>query len=254
MARDLELCVLCVRDTVTTASRWSWLACDACRTVSRDVGEAYGVRSILPLGRHSLMNGIGVRLADGELQVRRQTNAFLATVQRWDSLNAWQRAEFAWMAAPLRGRGPTVSLVEWQRRWPPSLGASVDVFERYAGSPVPDELTDLCQAREDFRSSAYLTARRQVAAAAPRCRSATSVLAWCRSTPAPLPPVERSHGQWIDRLVISELARLNRASERPLPCRARRRRRRTLTAAARRWLRRAPPVAPGRSCHRGQRI
>ena len=154
MARDLELCVLCVRDTVTTASRWSWLACNTCRTVSRAMGEANGVRSILPLGRHSLMNGIGVRLADGDLQVRRQTNAFLATVQRWDSLNAWQRTEFAWLAAPLCGAGPTVSLVEWQRRWPPSLGASVDAFERYAGSPVPDELTDLRQARDDFRTSA----------------------------------------------------------------------------------------------------
>ena len=74
-------------------------------------------------------------------------------IRRWDALDDWRKAEFGRLGGPLRAEGPTVPLVEWQRRGPPSLGASVDAFDRYGVVPVPEALTDLRQAQDAFLSS-----------------------------------------------------------------------------------------------------
>ncbi|MEW2384048.1 hypothetical protein AB0873_18435 [Micromonospora sp. NPDC047707] len=152
IASDLDLCVLCVRDIVTTRTRWSWLGCGTCRRVSQVVGEWYGHRAALPLGRHSIMNGDIVELpATTATEV---AGSLIAATQRWNALREWQQGEFDRLAEPLRAAGPSVPLVEWQRRWPPSLGASVDAFDRYGVVPVPADLSTLRQAQVRFRSSA----------------------------------------------------------------------------------------------------
>ncbi|MGV9763576.1 hypothetical protein [Micromonospora tulbaghiae] len=150
IAGDLDLCVLCVRDTVTTRTRWSWLGCETCRHVSQVVGERYGHRSALPLGRHSIMNGGAIQPAAPTTEV---VGALMAATRQWNALREWREAVFNRLAEPLRAAGPTVPLAEWQRRWPPSLGASVDAFDRYGVVPVPADLGSLRQAQIRFRSS-----------------------------------------------------------------------------------------------------
>ncbi|MEU2615300.1 hypothetical protein ABZ570_27530 [Micromonospora sp. NPDC007271] len=152
ISSDLDLCVLCVRDTVTTRTRWSWLGCETCRHVSQVVGERYGHRSALPLGRHSIMNGDVVQ--PPAATATEVTGSLIAATRRWNALREWRQAEFDRLAEPLRATGPTVPLIEWQRRWPPSLGASVDAFDRYGAVPVPTDLSSLRQAQARFRSSA----------------------------------------------------------------------------------------------------
>ncbi|HEX5543203.1 MAG TPA: hypothetical protein VFX60_16870 [Micromonospora sp.] len=155
MARDLEMCVLCVRGTVTTWSKWSWMGCDLCRHVSEVVGAWHGGRYALPLGRHSIMNGGLIRpVAETESEVREIADALLAFIGQWDSLRAWQKAEFERLAAPQRVDLPTMPLPQWQRQHPPSLGASVNAFDRYGVVPVPSDLATLRQAQETFRSAA----------------------------------------------------------------------------------------------------
>lgn len=153
IAGDLDLCVLCVRDTVTTRTRWSWLGCDTCRHVSQVVGERYGHRAALPLGRHSLMNGDVVQ-PSATATASGVAGSLMAATRRWNALRDWQRVEFGRLAEPLRVAGPSVPLTVWQRRYPPSLGASVDAFDRYGVVPVPADLTSLRQAQTRFRSSA----------------------------------------------------------------------------------------------------
>jgi hypothetical protein len=154
MRSDLDLCALCVRGTVTTWSRWSWLACDTCREVSRQVGEWYGRRGALPLGRHSVMNGDVLQPAGvSDADVRAVAGSLTASARRATSLWEWRLAEFDRLAGPLRTTGPMLSLTEWQRRRSPSLGASVDAFDRYGVVPVPAELSDLGAAQRAFLSS-----------------------------------------------------------------------------------------------------
>ena len=58
----LKLCSLCARNTVDAGTRWSWLACGMCREVNLAIRDIVGAdRGVLPLGRHSLMNGLGLR-------------------------------------------------------------------------------------------------------------------------------------------------------------------------------------------------
>ncbi|WP_433357889.1 hypothetical protein ACQPYV_12600 [Micromonospora saelicesensis] len=149
---DLALCLLCVRDTVTTRTRWSWLACESCRHVSQVVGERYGHRAALPLGRHSIMNGDVVQPQTATTIV--VAASLVASVRRGSELREWQQVEFDRLAAPLRPVGPSVPLVEWQRRWTPSLGASVDAFDRYGVMPVPHDLSSLRQAQTEFLATA----------------------------------------------------------------------------------------------------
>ncbi|MGS2617749.1 hypothetical protein ACVCAH_24980 [Micromonospora sp. LZ34] len=137
---------------MTTRTRSSWLGCETCRHVSQVVGERYGHRSALPLGRHSIMNGDVVQPPGAT--VTEVAGSLMAATRRWNALREWQAVEFERLAGPLRAAGPTVRLVEWQRRWPPSLGASVDAFDRYGAVPVPDDLSSLRQAQTRFRSSA----------------------------------------------------------------------------------------------------
>lgn len=153
IASDLDLCVLCVRDTVTTRTRWSWLGCETCRHVSQVVGERYGHRSALPLGRHSIMNGDVIQ--PPVAAATEVAGSLLAATRRWNALREWQQAEFDRLAEPLHAAGPSVQLAEWQRRWPPSLGASVDAFDRYGVVPVPADLSNLRQAQTRFLSSAH---------------------------------------------------------------------------------------------------
>lgn len=151
ISSDIDLCVLCVRNTVTTRTRWSWLGCETCRHVSQVVGERYGHRNALPLGRHSIMNGDAVQLAAPTTEV---ASWLMAATRHWNALREWREAKFNRLAEPLSATGPTVPLVEWQRWWPPSLGASVDAFDRYGVVPVPADLTSLRQAQTRGRSSA----------------------------------------------------------------------------------------------------
>ena len=60
IAALVDLCHLCARNTMKSGTRWSWYACDICLKVNRIVGEVFGSRraGALPLGRHSIMNGV----------------------------------------------------------------------------------------------------------------------------------------------------------------------------------------------------
>ncbi|MEW2144197.1 hypothetical protein AB0869_15435 [Micromonospora vinacea] len=149
---DLDLCALCVRATVTTRTRWSWLACETCRHVSQVVGERYGHRAALPLGRHSIMNGDVVQPQTATTTV--VAASLVASARRGNELREWQQVEFDRLAEPLRVMASSVPLVEWQRRWPPSLGASVDAFDRYGVMPVPHDLSSLRQAQNEFLATA----------------------------------------------------------------------------------------------------
>ena len=60
VSREYDLCVICFRATAGGRSRWAWLACEDCRAVNTALEAAWGFRPFA-LGRHSLMNGIGVR-------------------------------------------------------------------------------------------------------------------------------------------------------------------------------------------------
>lgn len=61
----LDLCRACGLVALQSGSRWSVWFCGSCATKARSLNERVG-RCVVPIGRHSLMNGITVRSAAPE--------------------------------------------------------------------------------------------------------------------------------------------------------------------------------------------
>ena len=121
VSREHDLCIVCFRGTAGGTSRWSWRACEHCRVVNDAYGRPFA------LGRHSLMNGIGVR--DGNQREMQRLVDFAGGDWR---LRGWRDHEYPLMAARF-DPDADVPLREWQQAWPPSAEASQAVFARLIG-------------------------------------------------------------------------------------------------------------------------
>ena len=135
ISRLYDLCRICLRATAGGTSRFSWIACADCRDINSAVHNAWGFRPFA-LGRHSLMNGIGVQ-GGAPRRLQEQQLARLTEFARGDSrLREWRQAEYRRLAAhfdPLAD----VKLRIWQEVHPPSLEASRDAFARLIGPGFP---------------------------------------------------------------------------------------------------------------------
>jgi hypothetical protein len=88
------------------------------------------------LGRHSLMNGIGIRGGASpevqEAQLQRLTEFITGN----GGLGDWREREYPRMASAF-DPDDDVPLHDWQQQWPPSRAASIEVFERLLGVTLP---------------------------------------------------------------------------------------------------------------------
>jgi hypothetical protein len=134
VSSEKDLCIICFTATAGGTSRWSWLACANCRRVNASIARAeskYGDRPFA-LGRHSLMNGIGVR-GGAPPKVQEEQIARLAAFAKGDDrLREWRRREY-WRLASRFDPLADIPLRVWQAEWPPSLETSVDAFGRMLG-------------------------------------------------------------------------------------------------------------------------
>ena len=157
IAALVDLCHLCARNTMKSGTRWSWYACDICLKVNRIVGEVFGSRraGALPLGRHSIMNG--VTLSGGntdDTAVAGFVDLLRGLTKVWKRIFEWAPQEAGRLAASAgwdSGEG-AVPLVEWLERFPASRGASVDAFCRFVEYDLPEHptLRHLNKARAEF--------------------------------------------------------------------------------------------------------
>jgi len=151
----VEVCRLCVRGTMKSGSRWSWFACETCRSVNDAVGKSVGgERGALPLGRHSIMNGL-VPSPNG-IETDEMVGFVMALREMfsiWFDLADWKTAEGGRLgsAAGFAERD-AVSWAEWVGFNPPSVGATVDAFCRFVGYDLPENpaLDRLVDARRAF--------------------------------------------------------------------------------------------------------
>jgi hypothetical protein len=135
VSRARDLCIICFRGTAGGPSKWSWLACDHCRKVNTAIEQRSGERPF-NLGRHSLMNGIGLRGA-APAEVLDQQIAELVAFARGDGrLQTWRESEYQRLAAAFDPLAD-VPLRVWQQQWVPSLDASWDAFSGLLGVSLP---------------------------------------------------------------------------------------------------------------------
>lgn len=124
VSREFDLCIVCFRATAGGSTRWSWLACDNCRDINKSL-KATGVQP-LPLGRHSIMNGIAIGRGS---DVQRQSERLSAFSRGHAGLRAWRGHEYPRLAS-IFDADADIPLKEWQAQWRPGPAASRDAFER----------------------------------------------------------------------------------------------------------------------------
>jgi len=135
VSREYDLCIICFRATAGGRSRWAWLACEDCRAVNTALEAAWGFRPFA-LGRHSLMNGIGVRGGSPPEVQEAQIARLVEFAKGDDRLREWKRQEY-WQLASRFHPLADIPLRVWQQEWPPGPSASADAFSRLTGLEIP---------------------------------------------------------------------------------------------------------------------
>lgn len=112
-----HLCYMCAALVVGGTSRYSWNACKTCLSFNREFSINSGFS--LPLGRHSIMNGIAVPLgAEKEVQ-ETVVQRLLSSIQKTEEIKSWgnreARALFSTVATwKLK---PLISIKNWEVRF-----------------------------------------------------------------------------------------------------------------------------------------
>ena len=126
-----NLCILCARTLAGGMSRWSWLACDQCITYSN---HKRILRSSLPLGRHSLMNGEAWAIQVETVEERKeQVDQMLKFIDLQSELYEFSHV----LAKEMFEQEPTlkgmthVPLLQWRELFPPSLMESKIALEKF---------------------------------------------------------------------------------------------------------------------------
>ncbi|WP_156687402.1 hypothetical protein [Mycobacterium sp. Marseille-P9652] len=138
VSRAHDLCLVCARGIAGGKSRWSWLACDDCRAINAALERTWGVRP-LALGRHSLMNGIGIRGGAPPEDVERGADQLVAFARSVAALHNWHHQEYRRLADTFDPLAD-IPLRTWQQQWPPSREASADAISRLLGRELPPHL------------------------------------------------------------------------------------------------------------------
>lgn len=140
VSRALDLCIICVRATAGGPTRWAWLACDDCRAVNAALESAWGFRPFA-LGRHSLMNGIGVQGGTSPEVREAQIARLMEFNKHVQGLREWEKQEYSRLASRFDALAD-IPLKVWHQEWPPGQGASWDAFSRLTGLEPPRRSND----------------------------------------------------------------------------------------------------------------
>ncbi|GAB3035002.1 hypothetical protein H7J11_23835 [Mycobacterium bourgelatii] len=135
VSRACDLCIVCFRGTAGGVSRWAWLGCEDCRAINAALEQMWGFRP-LALGRHSLMNGIGVRGGAPPEVVEQHTAQLAAFARSRGGLRDWYHREYPRLAAEFDPLAD-IPLRVWQQKWPPGRRASADAISRFLGRELP---------------------------------------------------------------------------------------------------------------------
>lgn len=136
------LCWVCRRVPLRNAQPWSWYGCGSCRAVDAGAAAALGGRRLLPLGQHSIMNGVSIRLSTPKGPgLDAKFDQLVSIGQGWQELREWSDAETVRLVDHLGDRvgdlPESVSLPRWQEWFPPSRQASADAFLRLLKTQRP---------------------------------------------------------------------------------------------------------------------
>ena len=112
-----HLCYLCAALVAGGESRYSWNACNWCLKFNRWLAENHGIS--LPLGRHSIMNGIAIPIKSGtgkqEVAIGKILDFFTLTtkLEKWGKL----QAKSLFSSVPYWRKQRFISATKWEAKF-----------------------------------------------------------------------------------------------------------------------------------------
>jgi hypothetical protein len=167
IAALIDLCHVCVRDVVKSGTRWSWYGCETCRSVNNRIATAilskpHPGNQVLPLGRHSMMNGraIGVDPPKSNDPADRVTESMVSLFEFAKRIFKWKKEEGRHLIE-LAGSADTdsVPLDDWLVANPSSPGASADAIARFIDEEELPDIRELDGLRKERQLHLEGTAR-----------------------------------------------------------------------------------------------
>jgi len=124
-----ELCRCCAAHVIRCGSKWSIFFCDACKRQVVAYNGAVGWKAI-PIGRHSMMNGVALNTGDaGKASARSAYARDLSEVfDRIDRLERFHRAQVRRIVSSIETPGPTVPVPHYIEHATRSLPSGEAVF------------------------------------------------------------------------------------------------------------------------------
>lgn len=111
----VTLCYCCGAELLKSGSRWSEFFCEPCKKRVLEFNQAMGT-SVIPIGRHSLMNGIGLKLEPliSKIKIEAITENLRQLGARIDYLAQWRKIikSCNWRSAGF-DLGQDVSLIKY---------------------------------------------------------------------------------------------------------------------------------------------
>jgi hypothetical protein len=127
------LCTVCLRAVEPDRRPWSWFGCENCRAVDKRVAGVFGARRFLPLGQHSIMNGLSLSLDESsDARVVAFHDQCTGLIRGWEGLDTWRAQEADRLGAIVREAVgddvDEVPLSRWTELLPPGPQASARAY------------------------------------------------------------------------------------------------------------------------------
>ena len=136
----LTLCKVCARSLVGGFSRFSWLACESCKAANKKFHFKMGFK--LPLGRHSIMNGVSIPANVPKAEVEAGISNMMTLVKSWEDLNTWcaLKTRILFESVPEWAEMKLIPIDLWEKKFESSLEGSLNSFAQFYGVKDAKEL------------------------------------------------------------------------------------------------------------------
>ena len=130
-----HLCFMCAASKAGGTSRWSWNACESCLKFNNRLKSKSGAS--LPLGRHSIMNGVSVPMNASKRIQEEKTEDLLHFVNVAEDISDWGKlqARILFESVPMWRNEPYIKLSVWEAKFELSTvkatTRSVNAFKQY---------------------------------------------------------------------------------------------------------------------------
>ena len=136
---------MCAASMAGGTGRFSWNVCEVCLKFNRTLAGKYGAS--LPLGRHSIMNGIAIPIHAMGSEREEGITGMLNFLDKAQSLTDWGdlQARTLFESVPMWRKEPFIQLQRWEEKFALSkvkaTSRSVQMFKDYLRIDDFEELT-----------------------------------------------------------------------------------------------------------------